>query len=344
MANKRSTLTPENCRAPMAMDIQDVVLNVPGITSVEVTGEGNAVTDAAIDVAGRKLTLTRGATYETAADVDSKISAKVGAIEGTVKEYIDDKTSDIASGEDLTALGKRVTTAEDKIAALEESEDDIFWVTTKVTEEDEPEDEVPIDKTAEEIFDAYKSGKTIFWNVIGLQSDDENEIVNKVTLRQSQILDYSNNSGIILIFFNANSFGLDSDYSALAGIIVLNIHDNKMQANIDSSNVGILTEQLPVESNLNGAAREGYGLDTYAAYYDHVHPAPFPNWTKSIGKALFVNNDNTTPSKAFEWRDVPNGDFTSKVGDFLRVAAVDSNNKPTKWTTDSIANAKGENF
>lgn len=30
MANKRSTLTPENCRAPMAMDIQDVVINVPG--------------------------------------------------------------------------------------------------------------------------------------------------------------------------------------------------------------------------------------------------------------------------------------------------------------------------
>ena len=30
MANKRSTLTPENCQAPMAMDIQDVVLNVPG--------------------------------------------------------------------------------------------------------------------------------------------------------------------------------------------------------------------------------------------------------------------------------------------------------------------------
>lgn len=29
MTNKRSTLTPENCRAPMAMDIQDVVLNGP---------------------------------------------------------------------------------------------------------------------------------------------------------------------------------------------------------------------------------------------------------------------------------------------------------------------------
>lgn len=30
MANKRSTLTPEGCQAPMAMEIQDVVINVPG--------------------------------------------------------------------------------------------------------------------------------------------------------------------------------------------------------------------------------------------------------------------------------------------------------------------------
>lgn len=30
MANKRSTLTPETCFKPMVMDIQDVVLNVPG--------------------------------------------------------------------------------------------------------------------------------------------------------------------------------------------------------------------------------------------------------------------------------------------------------------------------
>lgn len=30
MANKRSTLTPETCFKPMVMNIQDVVLNVPG--------------------------------------------------------------------------------------------------------------------------------------------------------------------------------------------------------------------------------------------------------------------------------------------------------------------------
>lgn len=55
---------------------------------------------------------------------------------------------------------------------------------------------------------------------------------------------------------------------------------------------------------------------------------------------MFVNKATETPSQAFEWRDVPNGDFTSKVGDFLKVAEVDSNNKPTKWTTDSIGGIK----
>ena len=96
----------------------------------------------------------------------------------------------------------------------------------------------------------------------------------------------------------------------------------------------------PGESTLDGFP----GDRTSASPVDHIHPAPFPNWTNSIGKALFVNNANETPSQAFEWRDVPNGDFTSKVGDFLRVAEVDGSNKPTKWTTDSIANAKGVNF
>ena len=61
-----------------------------GMTSVEVTGEGNAVTAAVYDETGRKLTLTKGATYMTAADVDSKIASKVGEIEGTVKKYVDE--------------------------------------------------------------------------------------------------------------------------------------------------------------------------------------------------------------------------------------------------------------
>lgn len=90
-----------------------------GMTSIEVTGDGNAVTAAVYDASGRKLTLTKGATYMTAADVDGKISDKVGAIEGTVKDYVDEKTSGIASESALTELSGRVTTAEGKITALE---------------------------------------------------------------------------------------------------------------------------------------------------------------------------------------------------------------------------------
>lgn len=90
-----------------------------GMTSVEVTGEGNAVTAAVYSEDGRKLTLTKGATYMTASDVDGKISAKVGEIEGTVKAYVDKKTEGIASDEALTALAGRVTTAEGDIDALE---------------------------------------------------------------------------------------------------------------------------------------------------------------------------------------------------------------------------------
>lgn len=98
-----------------------------GMTSVEVVGEGNAVTAAVYDAEGRKLTLTKGATYATPAEVDAKIKATVGEIpadsEGaaqTVRQYIDAKTDGIASDEALSQLTERVGTAEDEIDALQE--------------------------------------------------------------------------------------------------------------------------------------------------------------------------------------------------------------------------------
>ena len=83
-----------------------------GATSIEVGGSGNAVTAASYDAASRKLTLTKGVTFATPTDVDSKISAKVGEIEGTVKAYVDEKTAGIASESELTKLKERMTTAE----------------------------------------------------------------------------------------------------------------------------------------------------------------------------------------------------------------------------------------
>lgn len=89
-----------------------------GVTSVEVTGTGNAVTAAVIDATGRKLTLTKGATYVTAAEVDKKITDKIGAIDGTVKKYIDDKTSGIVTDASMENLTKRVDAAETSINTL----------------------------------------------------------------------------------------------------------------------------------------------------------------------------------------------------------------------------------
>lgn len=225
----------------------------------------------------------------------------------------------------------------------EKGESDIFWLTTNLPAADVTEGEVTIDKTAEEIISAYKSGKTIFWNIIATEEDENMKMRVISTLKQSVILDFLNESGAMNIFLDGNYADLDGGYTVLFGFI--SIYDNEMHAFFGKNSVGLLSDRLPVEPKLNGAARENeYGVDTYVAYYDHIHPAPFPDWANNIGKALFVNNANETPSQAFEWRDVPNGDFTSKVGDFLRVAEVDTHGKPTKWATDSIANAKGVNF
>lgn len=97
-----------------------------GVKEVKVEGTGNAITAASYDATTRILTLTKGATYMTAADVDGKISTAVGALgndaEGNayanVKAYVDAKTSGIASDEALTALGTRVTAAEGKLETL----------------------------------------------------------------------------------------------------------------------------------------------------------------------------------------------------------------------------------
>ena len=95
-----------------------------GATSVEVVGSGNAVTAASYDPATRKLTLTAGAAYTTADDVDSKISTKVGELKlggetfATVKAYVDKKTDGIATDAALGTLTERVTATEESISKL----------------------------------------------------------------------------------------------------------------------------------------------------------------------------------------------------------------------------------
>ena len=90
-----------------------------GVKEVKVEGTGNAITAASYDATTRILTLTKGETFATPTVVDTKISDKVGAIDGTVKAYVDSKTDGIASDEALTALTTRVATAEGEIDDLQ---------------------------------------------------------------------------------------------------------------------------------------------------------------------------------------------------------------------------------
>ena len=98
-----------------------------GATSVEVVGSGNAVTEASYDAASRKLTLTKGATYTTAGDVDSAITTAVGDLGNkepdvpyaNVKEYVDEKIADVVAGsiEGLGALASKDKVAESDLEA-----------------------------------------------------------------------------------------------------------------------------------------------------------------------------------------------------------------------------------
>ena len=98
-----------------------------GATSIEVVGDGNAVTAASYDAGTRKLTLTMGETFAKPADVDEKIAEVIGDLgdkeEGVpyadVKEYVDDKIADVVAGsiEGLGALASKDKVAESDLEA-----------------------------------------------------------------------------------------------------------------------------------------------------------------------------------------------------------------------------------
>lgn len=92
-----------------------------GATSIEVVGDGNAVTAASYDPSTRKITLTKGATHTTADDVDAAIELAIGELgnkEGdtpyaNVKDYVDTKIADVVAGS-ISGLGDLAS--KDKVA------------------------------------------------------------------------------------------------------------------------------------------------------------------------------------------------------------------------------------
>ena len=84
-----------------------------GATSIEVVGDGNAVTAASYNPSTRKITLTKGATHTTADDVDTAIELAIGELgnkEGdtpyaNVKDYVDTKIAAVVAGS-IEGLGE----------------------------------------------------------------------------------------------------------------------------------------------------------------------------------------------------------------------------------------------
>ena len=92
-----------------------------GATSIEVVGDGNAVTAASYDPATRKITLTKGATHTTAEDVSNAIDLAIGELgnkEGDTP-YVDTKIADVVAGsiEGLGALASKDKVAESDLEA-----------------------------------------------------------------------------------------------------------------------------------------------------------------------------------------------------------------------------------
>lgn len=210
-------------------------------------------------------------------------------------------------------------------------EKDIFWLNTVSYRR--------IAETFDEILAAYKAGKSIWVR------DTHSFSGGVLTAPEFIALPVYNETNIVgMVIVCGGSAYSSSDFIGSAdGIMNVTYYINASPEKVTStilvnSCAALGDEYTPNESQLSGSA----GDSTSASPVDHIHPAPFPDWTNNINKALFVGNSNETPSQAFEWRDVPNGDFTSKVGDFLRVAEVDTQGKPTAWET--VDDAGGETW
>lgn len=94
-----------------------------GATSVEVVGEGNAVTNATYDATTRKLTLTKGETFATREYVGEIPET---ATADNIVAYIQEKTAGIATDTALTELTGRVANAENDIEAINDEETGIL--------------------------------------------------------------------------------------------------------------------------------------------------------------------------------------------------------------------------
>lgn len=82
---------------------------------------------------------------------------------------------------------------------------------------------------------------------------------------------------------------------------------------------------------------------------DAVGGGDFNAYNHRIENVSEPTDDSDAATKGYVDKSLGSSDISlgitgTTVGQFLKVAEVDTQGKPTKWATDSIANAKGVNF
>lgn len=106
-----------------------------GATSIEVVGDGNAVTTASYNASTRKITLTKGATYTTSSDVETAIQSAITTLDldntyeakgaaATAKAEVIGASTDAASAN--TIYGAKAyadAAADDKDTAIQAAQD-----------------------------------------------------------------------------------------------------------------------------------------------------------------------------------------------------------------------------
>lgn len=149
-ANALYYVTDINCLAKWNGSEWIQINRDTGATSVEVVGSGNAVTAAAYDAATRKLTLTMGETFATAAEL--------AQADEDIRAYVDEKTSGIATDAALGELQADVDELE-KVSHSHENAEVLNGITAEKVAAWDGAEQAAKDY-ADEAIDALNLGET----------------------------------------------------------------------------------------------------------------------------------------------------------------------------------------
>lgn len=171
-------------------------------------------------------------------------------------------------------------------------ESDIFWLNTVSYSR--------IAETFDEIVAAYKAGKSIW---VRDTHSFSGGVLTAPEFIAAPAYDGTNIIGMIIVC-GGSAYRSSEILGSADGIMNVTYYISAFPEKVTFTMLVNRCAEIGDGYTPNESQLSGYlGDSTSASPVDHIHPAPFPDWTNNIGKALFVGNNGETPSQAFEWRD-----------------------------------------